>query len=80
MRFHDSSDIQAAGLVERGGLPVFLGLARVSPHLTVPAVAKALSPSMESEFRKFFAMSSADKMNVPLCRLSLNLMICSLGG
>ncbi|ORX35799.1 fungal-specific transcription factor domain-domain-containing protein [Kockovaella imperatae] len=36
-------------------------------------------PSLKGEFRRFFAMTTAEKMNVPLSSLSLFLMICSLG-
>jgi len=36
-------------------------------------------PTLEADYRKFFTMSTPEKMNVPLSCLSLFLMICSLG-
>ena len=36
-------------------------------------------PTLEAEYRRFFAMTTAEKMGVPLSCLSLYLMICSLG-
>nr|XP_019011068.1 uncharacterized protein I206_04376 [Kwoniella pini CBS 10737]OCF49849.1 hypothetical protein I206_04376 [Kwoniella pini CBS 10737] len=37
------------------------------------------TPSMHAEYSAFFAMSTKDKMNVPLASLSLYLIICALG-
>ena len=38
-----------------------------------------ISPTVEAEFRRFFALTAEEKMNVPLCRLGVYLMICALG-
>ncbi len=66
--------------MEGGGLRVLPGLAYVNDLLVVRVRQLiASSPSLEAEYRRFFAMTPAEKMNVPLCRLSVNLMICSLG-
>lgn len=35
--------------------------------------------SLEVEYRRFFTMTTAEKMNVPLSSLAIFLMICSLG-
>nr|XP_018262849.1 uncharacterized protein I303_04334 [Kwoniella dejecticola CBS 10117]OBR85007.1 hypothetical protein I303_04334 [Kwoniella dejecticola CBS 10117] len=37
------------------------------------------TPSMHTEYSAFFAMSTKDKMNVPLASLALYLIICALG-
>jgi hypothetical protein len=36
-------------------------------------------PTLEEEYRKFFDMSTAEKMNVPMSCLAVYLMICSCG-
>jgi hypothetical protein len=36
-------------------------------------------PTLEDEYRKFFDMSTAEKMNVPMSCLAVYLMICSCG-
>lgn len=42
-------------------------------------IAHPRRPTLEAEYRRFFEMSTIDKMNVPLSALALYLMICSLG-
>jgi hypothetical protein len=37
------------------------------------------TPTLEAEFRRFFTMTTLEKMNVPLSSLSVYLMICALG-
>lgn len=37
-------------------------------------------PTLEADYKRFFAMSTAERMNVPLSSLALFLMVCSLGG
>ena len=38
-----------------------------------------LRPTLDAEFRRFFAMSTVEKMQIPLSHLALYLMVCSLG-
>ena len=37
------------------------------------------TPTLEADYRRFFGMTTAEKMNVPLSSLAIFLMICAQG-